>query len=199
MVYGGRSGRRSTSFSAPSTSVGRGSTPIGMVRLPNYAGCPGDRIRITLSSVTCPIQQQRRYMFTREEDLPRARIVWDSTSRTNFKKSLWEALDKAAKIVGSQDRLDGLRPGVDEEGLLGVPLRPMIGQWRIAMRRALPSQTWIWRPGPTQWEGQVYSYRDNLDTNLVLSSYVSSVAPSAYTGSSTARPRSGGEDIRTLI
>ncbi|MQL69301.1 hypothetical protein Taro_001581 [Colocasia esculenta] len=32
--------------------------------------------------------------------------------------------------------------------------RPMIGRWRIAMRRALPSQTWILRPGLTQREGR---------------------------------------------
>ncbi|MQM13060.1 hypothetical protein Taro_045984 [Colocasia esculenta] len=42
-------------------------------------------------------------MFTREEDLPRARSVWDSTARTNFRKSMWEAQDKAAKITSSQD------------------------------------------------------------------------------------------------
>ncbi|MQM07241.1 hypothetical protein Taro_040077, partial [Colocasia esculenta] len=95
------------------------------VRLPDYAGCPDDRICITSSSVTCPIHLAAgpvdsskefplsvldllfdmftRYMITREEDLPRARAVWESTTQTNFKKSLWEARDKAAKIAGSQD------------------------------------------------------------------------------------------------
>ncbi|MQM22486.1 hypothetical protein Taro_055539 [Colocasia esculenta] len=42
-------------------------------------------------------------MFIREEDLPRARAIWESTAQTNFRKSLWEARDKATKIVGSQD------------------------------------------------------------------------------------------------
>ncbi|MQM12686.1 hypothetical protein Taro_045604, partial [Colocasia esculenta] len=44
-----------------------------------------------------------RYMFTRPEDLPRARAVWESTAQTNFRKSMWEARDKAAKTTGSQD------------------------------------------------------------------------------------------------
>ncbi|MQM21589.1 hypothetical protein Taro_054631 [Colocasia esculenta] len=44
-----------------------------------------------------------RYLFIREEDLPLARAVWESTAQTNFRKSLWEARDKAAKIAGSQD------------------------------------------------------------------------------------------------
>ncbi|MQM19529.1 hypothetical protein Taro_052531 [Colocasia esculenta] len=33
----------------------------------------------------------RRYMFTRPEDLPRARVVWEFTAQTNFRKSMWEA------------------------------------------------------------------------------------------------------------
>ncbi|MQM00101.1 hypothetical protein Taro_032832 [Colocasia esculenta] len=42
-------------------------------------------------------------MFTRLEDLPRARVVWESTAQTNFRKSMWEARDKAAMTTGSQD------------------------------------------------------------------------------------------------
>ncbi|MQL82958.1 hypothetical protein Taro_015447 [Colocasia esculenta] len=168
MVRGGRSGRGSASSGAPSTFVGRGSTPIGstsrlttpvvpatgftspttLVRLSDYAGCPGDRVRHSPSSVTCPIPFSsrgkidpgpasryitsllhahapgpvdswkefplsvrdllfdmftRRYMFTRPEDLPRARVVWESTAQTNFRKSMWEAWDKAAKTTSSQD------------------------------------------------------------------------------------------------
>ncbi|MQM07007.1 hypothetical protein Taro_039840 [Colocasia esculenta] len=45
----------------------------------------------------------RRYVFMREEDLPRARVVWESTAQTNFRKSMWEARDKATKITGSRD------------------------------------------------------------------------------------------------
>ncbi|MQM16635.1 hypothetical protein Taro_049594, partial [Colocasia esculenta] len=40
-----------------------------------------------------------RYMFTRPENLPRARAVWESTAQTNFRKSMWEARDKATKIT----------------------------------------------------------------------------------------------------
>ncbi|MQM20111.1 hypothetical protein Taro_053126, partial [Colocasia esculenta] len=42
-------------------------------------------------------------MFTRPKDLPRARAVWESTVQTNFRKSMWEARNKATKITGSQD------------------------------------------------------------------------------------------------
>ncbi|MQL95278.1 hypothetical protein Taro_027944 [Colocasia esculenta] len=44
-----------------------------------------------------------RYVFTRPEDLPRARVVWESTTQTNFRKSMWEARDKATKTTSSRD------------------------------------------------------------------------------------------------
>ncbi|MQL89384.1 hypothetical protein Taro_021952 [Colocasia esculenta] len=44
-----------------------------------------------------------RYVFTRPEDLPRARVVWESTAQTNFRKSMWEARDKATKTTSSRD------------------------------------------------------------------------------------------------
>ncbi|MQM05845.1 hypothetical protein Taro_038661 [Colocasia esculenta] len=43
------------------------------------------------------------YVFTRPEDLPRARVVWESTAQTNFRKSMWEARDKAMKTTSSRD------------------------------------------------------------------------------------------------
>ncbi|MQL89277.1 hypothetical protein Taro_021850 [Colocasia esculenta] len=45
----------------------------------------------------------RRYVFTRPEDLARARVVWESTAQTNFRMSMWESRDKATKTTGSQD------------------------------------------------------------------------------------------------
>ncbi|MQL68507.1 hypothetical protein Taro_000787 [Colocasia esculenta] len=83
--------------------------------------------------------------------------------------------------------------------VLAQLLRPMTGRWRIAMQRALPSQTWIWKLGSTQQEGRVYGFGDSLDSTPVSSSYASSVAPPAYTSSSAMLPDSGGEDMRTLI
>ncbi|MQL74796.1 hypothetical protein Taro_007168 [Colocasia esculenta] len=104
---------------------------MATVHLLDYASCPDDRVIIqrrrrwlsqlntshagflglvdSLKEFPLAVQDLlfdmfvRRYMFTREEDLPRARAVWESTGQTNFKKSLWEARDKAAKIAGSQD------------------------------------------------------------------------------------------------
>ncbi|MQM18372.1 hypothetical protein Taro_051363 [Colocasia esculenta] len=76
MVRGRRSGRGSTSSSVPSTSVDPGvrlpdyagcpddrvclpadyaGCPGDRVRLPDYTGCPDDRVRLLPSSVTCPI------------------------------------------------------------------------------------------------------------------------------------------------
>ncbi|MQL75405.1 hypothetical protein Taro_007768 [Colocasia esculenta] len=44
-----------------------------------------------------------RYTFTRPEDLPRARAVWESTAQTNLRKSMYEARDKAMKTTGNRD------------------------------------------------------------------------------------------------
>ncbi|MQL71803.1 hypothetical protein Taro_004140, partial [Colocasia esculenta] len=45
----------------------------------------------------------RRFAFTRPEDLPRARAVWEITAQTNLRKSMWEAWDKAMKTTGNRD------------------------------------------------------------------------------------------------
>ncbi|MQM12248.1 hypothetical protein Taro_045163 [Colocasia esculenta] len=52
-----------------------------------------------------------RYAFTRPEDLPRARAVWDSTAQTNLIKSMYEARDKAMKTTGSRDPMAWLDYG----------------------------------------------------------------------------------------
>ncbi|MQL83439.1 hypothetical protein Taro_015926 [Colocasia esculenta] len=44
-----------------------------------------------------------RFAFTRPEDLPRARAVWESTAQTNLRKSMWEARDKAMKTTCNRD------------------------------------------------------------------------------------------------
>ena len=49
------------------------------------------------------ISLQQRFAFTRPEDLPRARAVWESTAQTNLRKSMWEARDKAQKSTGNRD------------------------------------------------------------------------------------------------
>ncbi|MQM20083.1 hypothetical protein Taro_053098 [Colocasia esculenta] len=53
----------------------------------------------------------RRYAFTRPEDLPRARVVWESTAQTNLIKSMWEARDKAMKTTGNRDPMAWLDYG----------------------------------------------------------------------------------------
>ncbi|MQL71184.1 hypothetical protein Taro_003515, partial [Colocasia esculenta] len=107
--------------------------------LPIHTGRPGDRDRLPdhASSATFPfflttrwrasIQQRmrrglsylddshldfrRRYAFTRPEDLPRARAVWESTAQTNLRKSMYEARDKAMKTTGSRDPMAWLDYG----------------------------------------------------------------------------------------
>ncbi|MQL83183.1 hypothetical protein Taro_015667 [Colocasia esculenta] len=59
-------------------------------------------------------------------------------------------------------------------------------------------EAWVNATGGPR-KGQVYSFRDSLDTTPVLSSYASSVAPPAYASSSATTPNNGGEDMRTLI
>ncbi|MQM08145.1 hypothetical protein Taro_040999 [Colocasia esculenta] len=53
----------------------------------------------------------RRFVFTRPEDLPRARAVWESTAQTNLRKSMWEARDKAMKTTGNWDPMAWLDYG----------------------------------------------------------------------------------------
>ncbi|MQM03711.1 hypothetical protein Taro_036501 [Colocasia esculenta] len=108
--------------------------------LPVHAGRPDDRDRLPVdhaSSATFPfflttrwrasIQQRMRrglsyrddsqvgsqwwYAFTRPEDLPRARAVWESTAQTNLRKSMWEARDKAMKTIGNRDPMAWLDYG----------------------------------------------------------------------------------------
>ncbi|MQL96050.1 hypothetical protein Taro_028726, partial [Colocasia esculenta] len=53
----------------------------------------------------------RRYAFTRPENLPRARAIWESTAQTNLRKSMWEARDKSMKTTGNQDPMAWLDYG----------------------------------------------------------------------------------------
>ncbi|MQL86093.1 hypothetical protein Taro_018624 [Colocasia esculenta] len=53
----------------------------------------------------------RRFAFTRPEDLPRARTVWESTAQTNLRKSMWEARDKAMKTTCNWDPMAWLDYG----------------------------------------------------------------------------------------
>ncbi|MQL99646.1 hypothetical protein Taro_032375 [Colocasia esculenta] len=101
-----------------------------------HAGRPGDRDRLPdhASSATFPffhttrwrasIQQRmrmglsyldsshRRYAFTRPEDLPRARAVWESNAQTNLRKSMYKARDKAMKTTGNRDPMAWLDYGL---------------------------------------------------------------------------------------
>ncbi|MQL80311.1 hypothetical protein Taro_012749 [Colocasia esculenta] len=58
-----------------------------------------------------------RYIFTRPEDLPRARVVWESTAQTNFRKSMWEARDKAERSqAAKRNRAAHLEKNVHTSG-----------------------------------------------------------------------------------
>ncbi|MQL87593.1 hypothetical protein Taro_020131, partial [Colocasia esculenta] len=57
------------------------------------------------------VSKYRRFAFTRPEDLPRARAVWESTAQTNLRKSMWEARDKAMKTTGNRDPMAWLDYG----------------------------------------------------------------------------------------
>ncbi|MQL84720.1 hypothetical protein Taro_017234 [Colocasia esculenta] len=132
------------------------------------------------------ISKQRRYAFTRPEDLPRARAVWESTAQTNLRKSMYEARDKAMKTTGSRDPTETYDRTMADRYAEGTP------------QLDLYPEVWVDAAGGPR-KGRVYGFGDSLDTTPVLSSYASSVAPLAYASSSTAPPGSGVEDIRTLI
>ncbi|MQM22710.1 hypothetical protein Taro_055766 [Colocasia esculenta] len=53
----------------------------------------------------------RRYAFTRHQDLPLARVVWESTTQINLRKSMWEARDKAMKTTDNWDPMAWLDYG----------------------------------------------------------------------------------------
>ncbi|MQL79074.1 hypothetical protein Taro_011519, partial [Colocasia esculenta] len=120
MVRGERSERVSTSVGRGSMRIGTASPSTPVILATGSASCP----------VVSPFPSQRPtevdshhraadeegpqlprrqpcwisgYVLTRPEDLPRAQVVWESTAHTNFRKSMWEARDKATKATGSRD------------------------------------------------------------------------------------------------
>ncbi|MQL80948.1 hypothetical protein Taro_013401, partial [Colocasia esculenta] len=199
--------------------------------------------------------------FTRPEDLPRARAVWESTAQTNLRKSMWEARDKAMKTTGNRDPMAWLdydpewsqaakrnrsthpeknvhtsgsvsyathsqklhheleraptfrelfdqthkRKGTDD--YVSESARTIAETYDRTMadryvegtpQPDLDPEAWVDAAGGPR-KGRVYDFGDSLDTTLVLSSYVSLVAPPAYASSSAAPPVSGVEEMRTLI
>ncbi|MQM06881.1 hypothetical protein Taro_039712 [Colocasia esculenta] len=204
--------------------------PGDRVRLPDYAGCLGNRVCLSPSSVTFPIPITtrgkidpgpasrfitllRRYMFTRPEDLPRARVIWESTAQTNFRKSMWEPgtrqrerheLECARTFHELFDRTHK-RKRTDD--YVSESVRTIVETYdrTMADRYAegtpqpdLDAEAWVDAAGGPR-KGRVYGFGDSLNTTPVLSSYVSLVAPTAYASSSVGMPDSGGEDMRTLI
>ncbi|MQM16436.1 hypothetical protein Taro_049393, partial [Colocasia esculenta] len=170
----------------------------------------------------------RRFAFTRPEDLPRARTVWESTALTNLRKSMWEARDKAMKTTGNQDPMAWLDYGPHHEFERAPTFRELFDRTHqrkgtddyvsesartiaetydrtMAERYAegtpqpdLDPEAWVDAAGGPR-KGRVYGFGDSLDTHPVLSSYASSIASPAYASSSTAPPVSGVEEIRGLI
>ncbi|MQM19664.1 hypothetical protein Taro_052673 [Colocasia esculenta] len=183
---------------------------------------PSIMVRLSPSSVTCPIPFSsrgrelsssdggrgsaswtpamldflRRYMFTRPEDLPRARVVWVSTAQTNFRKSMWEAQDKAAKTTDSQDPIGwmdygsrhklertptfcelfdrthkwkGMDDSVSESArTIGETYdRTMADRYVEGTPQPdLDPEAWVNATGGPR-KGRVYDFRDSLDTTLV--------------------------------
>ncbi|MQL75100.1 hypothetical protein Taro_007459 [Colocasia esculenta] len=168
------------------------------------------------------------YAFTKPEDLPRARVVWESTAQTNLRKSMWEARDKAMKTTCNRDPMAWMDYGHHHELERAPTFRGLFDRTHkrkgtddyvsesartiaetydrtMADRYAegtlqpdLDPEAWVDAAGGPR-KGRVYGFGDSLDTTPLLSSYASSVAPSAYASSSAATPVSGVEEIRTLI
>ncbi|MQL95391.1 hypothetical protein Taro_028057 [Colocasia esculenta] len=80
-------------------------------QLPGRQPCWISGGKIDPGSASRYITTLRRYAFTRLEDLPRARAIWESTAQTNLRKSMWEARDKAIKTTGNRDPMAWLDYG----------------------------------------------------------------------------------------
>ncbi|MQL75319.1 hypothetical protein Taro_007689, partial [Colocasia esculenta] len=135
--------------------------------LPVHASRPGDRDRFPVdhaSSATFPFflttreflvpvwdllfdMFTRRYAFTRPEDLPRARVVWESTAQTNLRKSMWEARNKAMKTTDNRDPMAWLDYG---------PVWMRRDYWESLCER--------WATGP--WQERSQAAKRNRSTHL---------------------------------
>ncbi|MQL76843.1 hypothetical protein Taro_009235, partial [Colocasia esculenta] len=170
----------------------------------------------------------RRFAFTRPEDLPRARAVWEITAQTNLRKSMWEVWDKAMKTTGNRDPMAWVDYGPHHNLERAPTFRELFDRTHkrkgtddyvtesdrtiaetydktMAERYAestpqpdLDADAWVEAAGVPR-KGRVYGFGDSLDTHRVLSSYASSIAPPAHASSSSAPPVSAVEDIRGII
>ncbi|MQL71728.1 hypothetical protein Taro_004061, partial [Colocasia esculenta] len=135
----------------------------------------------------------RRYAFTRPEDLPRARTVWESTAQTNLRKSMYEARDKAMKTTSSWNPMASL----DYD-----PVWLRMDYWESLCHR--------WATGPCIMSSSVpllfasyliglISGRGPMTMSVRVLAQLLSVAPLAYASSFAVPLGSGVEEIRTLI
>ncbi|MQM17803.1 hypothetical protein Taro_050782, partial [Colocasia esculenta] len=143
------------------------------VRLSDYAGCPDDRVRLP-NYVGCPDDRVRI--------TPSSVSYPISFSNSPFE---WKGTDdyvseSACTIAETYDRT------MADRYAEGTP------------QLDLDLEAWVDAAGGPR-KGRVYDFGDSRDTNPMLSSYASSVAPPAYASSSATTPGSGGDDIRTLI
>ncbi|MQM16709.1 hypothetical protein Taro_049668, partial [Colocasia esculenta] len=169
------------------------------VCLPDYANCPGDRVRLPPSSVTCPIpfSSRGREPSSKGEgggsaswmpamldfwchELERAPTFRELFDRTHKRKGTDDYGSESARTIETYDRM------MADCYVEGTP------------QPDLDPEAWVDAVGGPR-KGRVYDFGNNLDTTQVLSLYASSVAPPAYVSSSAAMPNSGGEDIKTLI
>ncbi|MQM03818.1 hypothetical protein Taro_036609, partial [Colocasia esculenta] len=94
------------------------------------------------------------YAFTRPEDLPRARAVWESTAHTNLRKSMYEARDKAMKTTCSWDPMAWLDYG---------PVLLRRDYWESLCHR--------WATGP--WQERSQATKRNRETHLEKNVHIS--------------------------
>ncbi|MQL67940.1 hypothetical protein Taro_000215 [Colocasia esculenta] len=88
--------------------------------------------------------RDRRFAFTRPEDLPRARAVWESTAQTNLRKSMWEARDKAMKTTGNRDPMACLDYGpvwLRRDYWVSLCERSAAGPWQQRSQAAIRNRS----------------------------------------------------------
>ncbi|MQM06527.1 hypothetical protein Taro_039349 [Colocasia esculenta] len=113
-------------------------------------------------------------------ELERAPTFRELFDRTHKQKGTDDYVSESARTIATYDRT------MEDHYVEGTP------------QPDLDPEAWVDAAGGPR-KGRVYDFGDSLDATPVLSSYASSVAPSAYASSSAAPPVSGVEEIRTLI
>ncbi|MQM13632.1 hypothetical protein Taro_046557 [Colocasia esculenta] len=174
--------------------------PNDRVRLPDYVGCPDDRFRIMLNSITCPIPFSSRGRDPSSSSGGGGGSATWTPTMLDFWCHELERAPTFRELFYQTHKRKGTYDYVSESDRTNVESygRTMADHYAEGTPQPdLDPEAWADAAGGPR-KGQVYGFGDSLDTTLMLSSCASSVTPPTYASLFTATPDSGGDDIRTL-